>query len=203
MFKDYRYINAGENEIYRYGRKAVAMVESYLEPNERGYYSFPVDGNKYYTIGTSNGKYGEFCKVNGTIFSVNKGGYMYAKAGTEKGDKFVEALKSIIAEMHRINMARVEAIEEETEEVEEVAEVAEEETEETTAEEILAETFAIAKEWPNKDVELIANTVVENHNLKDSELDRFWDMFFYRNLTYTNPLSGITEFYGDVNILNA
>lgn len=107
MYKDYRYINAGENEIYRYGHKAVEKVQAFLEENENGYYSFPVDGGKYWTIGTSNGKYGEFAKVQDTIFSVNKGGYMYAKAGTEKGEKFVEALRKMIDEMKRLNEERV------------------------------------------------------------------------------------------------
>lgn len=39
MYKDFRYINAGENEIYRYGHKAVEMVKACLEPNEKGYYN--------------------------------------------------------------------------------------------------------------------------------------------------------------------
>lgn len=108
MYKDFRYINAGENEIYRYGHKAVERVQMYLEPNDKGYYSIPVDGEKYWTIGTSNGKYGEFCKINDTIFSVNSYGYMYAKAGTDKGEKFVEALNSMINSMNDINKARFE-----------------------------------------------------------------------------------------------
>ena len=44
MYKDNRYINAGENEIYRYGHKAVEKVESFLEANKSGYYSFPSIG---------------------------------------------------------------------------------------------------------------------------------------------------------------
>lgn len=106
MFKDDRYINAGENEIYRYGHKAVERVEAFLEPNEKGYYSFPVDGGKYWTIGTSEGKFGEFAKSGDTFFSVNQGGYMYAKAGTEKAEKFVEFLNSMIDKMHELNAAR-------------------------------------------------------------------------------------------------
>ena len=43
MYKDYRYINAGQNEIYRYGRKAREKVEKYLDPSN-GFYSIPVDG---------------------------------------------------------------------------------------------------------------------------------------------------------------
>lgn len=112
MYKDYRYINAGQNEIHRYGHKAVERVQAFLEANENGYYSFPVDGGKYWTIGTSNGKFGEFAKVGNTIFSVNNGGFMYAKAGTEKGEKFVEALNTLIAEMHRLNNERIGNIEE-------------------------------------------------------------------------------------------
>lgn len=68
MFKDNRYINAGQNEICRYGRKARERVEAFLEANDKGYYSFPVDGGKYWTIGTSDGKYGEFAKVGDTFF---------------------------------------------------------------------------------------------------------------------------------------
>lgn len=115
MYKDYRYINAGENEIYRYGRKAVERVQAFLEPNN-GYYSFPVNGDKYWTIGTSNGKFGEFMKYGDTIFSVNKGGFAYAKEGTEKGERFVEFLNAIISEMHRLNKERVSNINDEEEE---------------------------------------------------------------------------------------
>ena len=48
MFKDNRFINAGTNEIYRYGHKAVEKVETFLNPNENGYYSFPVDDEMEY-----------------------------------------------------------------------------------------------------------------------------------------------------------
>lgn len=108
MFKDNRYINAGENEFYRYGKKAVALATAALTPNASGYYSIPVDADKYWTIGTSNGKYGEFAKINGTIFSVNKGGYMYAKAGTDKGEKFVKAIEGLIKTMNKKNAERAE-----------------------------------------------------------------------------------------------
>lgn len=67
MYKDNRYINAGENEIYRYGHKAIDRVKAFLDPNEKGYYSFPVDGGKYWTIGTSNGKF-----VNALNDMINK-----------------------------------------------------------------------------------------------------------------------------------
>lgn len=103
MYKNYHYVNADENEIHRYGKKARAKVEAWLDPNENGYYNFPVDGDKYWTIGTSKGKYGEFCKIYDTIFSVNSYGCMYARVGTEKGEKFVEVLKKMIAEMNRID----------------------------------------------------------------------------------------------------
>lgn len=112
MFKDGRYINAGENEIYRYGKKAVALVESCLEPNDKGFYSIPVDADKYWTIGTSNGKFGEFAKIGCTCFSVNKAGFMWAKAGTEKAEAFVNVLHNMIAEMHRLNNQRLNEEEE-------------------------------------------------------------------------------------------
>lgn len=103
MYKDGRYINAGTNEIYRWGHKAVERVEACLTPNQNGYYSIETDAGKYWTIGTSEGKYGEFAKIGNTIFSVNRGGYAYAKAGTEKGNAFVAAIKEMISEMHRIH----------------------------------------------------------------------------------------------------
>lgn len=112
MFKDNRYINAGENEIYRYGHKAVDKVKAYLEPNEKGYYSFPVDGGKYWTIGTSNGKFGDFMKFKDTFFSVNTAGYAYAKVGTDKAEKFVEFINSMISKMNEINESRFESEEE-------------------------------------------------------------------------------------------
>lgn len=111
------YVNAGENDIHRYGRKAQELIKAYLEPNNAGFYSIPVDGDKYYTIGTSKGKYGEFCKMNGTIFSVNSMGNAYAKAGTEKGEKFVEVLKAMIEKMQQINAERIENLREEEEEM--------------------------------------------------------------------------------------
>lgn len=107
MFKDNRYINAGTNEIYRYGHKAVERVEAHLDPNEAGYISIPVNGGKFWTIGTSKGKFGEFCKLGETIFSVNSYGNAYAKAGTEKGEKLVAALRAMIEEMHRLNAERI------------------------------------------------------------------------------------------------
>lgn len=116
MYKDSRYINAGVNEIYRYGKKAVAKVEAFLEANDKGYYSIPVDGGRYWTFGTSEGKYGEFIKYNDTFFSVNKGGYAYAKAGTDKGEAFVKMLNAMVEEMHRLNAERVANLMDEEEE---------------------------------------------------------------------------------------
>lgn len=113
MFKDSRYINAGTTEIYRYGKRAVAKAQVALEPNESGYYSIPTDGGKYWTIGTSDGKYGEYAKIGDTFFSVNKGGYMYAKAGTEKGEAFVEAVNAMVTYMRKLDQERVKAEEEE------------------------------------------------------------------------------------------
>lgn len=119
MYKDYRYINAGQNEIYRYGHKAVEKVQACLTPNDQGWLSIPVDGGKYWTIGTSEGKYGEFAKVKDTIFSVNSAGYMYAKVGSSKGEKFVEAIKFMIAEMNRMNQERLDVLKDGEEEEEE------------------------------------------------------------------------------------
>lgn len=100
MFKDYRYINAGENEFYRWGHKAVEKVQSYMEPNEKGFYSIPADGGNYWTIGTSTGKYGEYAKHGDTFLSVNKGGYVWAKVGTPKADAFLEMLNDMINSMN-------------------------------------------------------------------------------------------------------
>lgn len=111
MYKDHRYINAGTNEFYRYGKKAQAYVEAALEPNENGYYSIASDGGKYWTFGTSEGKYGEFAKIGDTFFSVNRGGYLYAKEGTEKGEAFVKAIKGFLQAMINKNNERAEALE--------------------------------------------------------------------------------------------
>lgn len=107
MYKDYRYINAGTTEIYRWGHKAVERVQACLTP-ENGYISIPADGGKYWTIGTSEGKYGEFAKYNETFFSVNRGGFVYAKEGTEKGEKLIEFINEMINEMHRIHESKAE-----------------------------------------------------------------------------------------------
>lgn len=116
MFKDNRYINAGVNEIYRYGHKAVEKVQACLIPNDQGWLSIPTDGGKYWTIGTSTGKFGEFAKFDGVCFSVNRGGFMYAKVGTEKGDKFIDVLNRMITKMNELNEARFTEEEESEEE---------------------------------------------------------------------------------------
>lgn len=116
MFKDNRYINAGTTEVYRYGRKAVEKAQKALKANEAGFFSIPADGGKYWTIGTSEGKYGEYAKIGDTFFSVNKSGYMWAKAGTEKGDAFVKAVEAMIDYMNKLNAERVQAFDDNEEE---------------------------------------------------------------------------------------
>ena len=96
MYKDYRYINAGENEFYKWGKQAQEYVKSAMQPNENGYYSIMADGGKYWTIGTSEGKFGKFAKFGETILPVNNGGYVYAKAGTDKGEIFIEMLNTML-----------------------------------------------------------------------------------------------------------
>lgn len=111
MYKDYRYINAGQNEFYRYGHKAQDYVKAAMQPNEKGFYSIAADGGKYWTIGTSEGKFGEFAKFQNTFFSVNKAGYVWAKAGTEKGEMFVKMLERMLADMIETNNSRFVSIE--------------------------------------------------------------------------------------------
>lgn len=115
MYKDNRYINAGTNEFYKYGKKAQSYIEAALEANENGYYSIATDGGKYWTLGTSEGKYGEFCKIGETIFSVNRGGYAYAKAGTEKGEAFIKAINGLLKQMQETNEERIANLESEEE----------------------------------------------------------------------------------------
>ena len=99
MYKDYRYINAGENEFYRWGKKAQAKVEAYLIPNEDGFLSMPADGGKYFTIGTSKGKYGEFAKFDDVCLSVNSIGRVWAKIGTPKADTFIKMINQLLNDM--------------------------------------------------------------------------------------------------------
>lgn len=116
MFKDGRYINAGTNEFYRYGHKAVEMIQAGLVANEKGYCSIPANGGKYYTFGTSEGKYGEFAKYKDTFLSVNRGGYIYAKVGTDKHAAYVEMLNGMIDAMNAENEARVRALQDDEDE---------------------------------------------------------------------------------------
>lgn len=116
MYKDNRYINAGTNEIHRYGKKAQGMVKEYLTPNEKGFYSIPADGGKYWTIGTSEGKFGEFAKFKDTFLSVNTAGCVWAKEGTPKAEAFVEMINTMLNSMIEKNNARIEARYEEEEE---------------------------------------------------------------------------------------
>ncbi len=107
-----RIMEAGDNAFYCGEEKVVKYLERHLTERD-GYISVPVDGAYGYAIGSSEGKYGEYARIGGTCFSVNKGGYVFAKAGTEKGDKLVAALKGLIAAMRRQNGEDVEAVEEE------------------------------------------------------------------------------------------
>lgn len=99
MFKDSRYINAGQNEFYRWGHKAIDKIKSFMEPNAAGFYSMPTDGGKYYTIGTSFGKYGEYAKFGDTFLSVNTAGRVWAKVGTPKADAFLAMCNRLIDNM--------------------------------------------------------------------------------------------------------
>lgn len=109
MYKDYRYINAGQNEIYRYGHKAVERVQECMKANDNGFISIPTDGGKYWTIGTSEGKFGEFAKSGNTFFSVNKAGFLWAKAGTEKAADLINFMESMIKKMNELNDERIAA----------------------------------------------------------------------------------------------
>lgn len=106
MYKDSRYINAGENEIYRYGKEARAKVEACKEPHN-GFYSIPTDAGRFWTLGTSEGKFGEYIKFDDTFFSVNRAGFAYAKSGTEKGKKFEKMLNSMIEKMLAMDAERL------------------------------------------------------------------------------------------------
>lgn len=98
MYKDFRFINAGENEFYRWGKKAQELVKSFLI-ERNGYLSMPADGGKYYTIGTSKGKYGEFAKIGDEFLSVNSAGYVWAKVGTPKEETFRKLVNTLLQNM--------------------------------------------------------------------------------------------------------
>jgi hypothetical protein len=59
----------------------------------------PVDGGKYYTIGTSKGKFGEFAKIGNEFLSVNNGGYIWAKVGTPKEETFRKFVNTLLKSM--------------------------------------------------------------------------------------------------------
>ena len=89
----------------RWPVKARAKVEA-CKIAHNGFFSILADGDRYWTIGTSNGKYGEFAKYDDTFFSVNSYGFAYAKEGTEKGVKFLEMLDSMIEKMNELAAAQ-------------------------------------------------------------------------------------------------
>lgn len=99
---DGKVVRAGTNEVYRWGHKAQDKISAYLEANEAGYISCPVCGGKYWSIGTSEGKYGEYARFGDTFFSVNSRGYVYAKSGTDKGDALKQALEGMLSYMIRL-----------------------------------------------------------------------------------------------------
>ena len=78
-----------------------------------GFHSIPADGGRYWTFGTSEGKFGEFAKIGETFFSVNSVGNLWAKAGTEKGEKFVAGIKLMISAMKNEGKSLFEEEEEE------------------------------------------------------------------------------------------
>ena len=110
MFKyeDSRYYNAGENYIHRYGHKAQEKILKHMEPNEQGFYSIPADGGKYWSIGTSNGKYGEFAKFGDNFLSVNSSGNVWAKEGTPKAEVFKKMIVHMLEDMKKTNAARAD-----------------------------------------------------------------------------------------------
>ena len=81
-------------------------IERAMTPIANGYLSIAADGGDYWTFGTSDGKYGEYAKFGDTFFSVNKAGLIWAKAGSEKGDKFIEAMKALLNLMASKNAER-------------------------------------------------------------------------------------------------
>lgn len=104
--EDGRYYNAGENFIHRYGKKAQQKVMDHMTPNDQGFYSIPADGGKYWTIGTSEGKFGEFAKFGDNFLSVNKLGNVWAKVGTPKEEIFLAMVNHLLEDMKKTNSAR-------------------------------------------------------------------------------------------------
>lgn len=101
--RGYEVVKAGENYYYKWGREAREYLEARKTPNEAGYLSMPIE-TKFYCIGTSEGKFGEFCKSNsGVIFSVNKGGFAYAKADGAKAEAFIAFIDEFLNAMKNEN----------------------------------------------------------------------------------------------------
>ncbi len=120
MYKDYRYINAGTFEFYRWGGKARERAAASLTPNDQGFYSIECDGGNYWTIGTSEGKYGEYAKYKDTYFSVKECGYyssrIYVHKDSPKLAAFIEMVKDMIKAMEeKMNSNRRKEVEEEDE----------------------------------------------------------------------------------------
>ncbi len=107
-----RHIYAGTNEFYRWGHKAVEKAQKALEPNDAGFYTIKADGGKYWTIGTSTGKYGEYAKYGNDFLSVNKAGNVWAKVGTPKADVFIAMVNRMIDDMRAVHAKQAEAEEE-------------------------------------------------------------------------------------------
>lgn len=106
MFKGERYINAGEIEFYKYGKKAQERLAKALTPNGAGFYNIPANGGEYWTIGTSEGKFGEYAKFDGKFLPVNSYGNVWAKVGTEKAETFVAMVTSMLKSMEGANENR-------------------------------------------------------------------------------------------------
>ena len=95
-----RTLYAGHNEFYRWGGKAQSKIEAGRKVNSNGYYSIPVYGGKYYQIGTSEGKYGEYAKMGNTFFSVNSRGYRWCKKGSPKESAYLQGLRALLGQMN-------------------------------------------------------------------------------------------------------
>lgn len=106
MFKNEKYINAGTNEFYRYGHKAQEKIADCLIA-KNGWYSINTNGGDYWTLGTSNGKYGEFAKFDGTFFSVNEKGFICVKEDSDKAEAFKSMINSLLNAMKKENEERI------------------------------------------------------------------------------------------------
>ena len=103
MYKSYRYINAGTNEYYRWGQKAQDRLLANLIPNEKGFLTLQCDGGKYWTFGTSEGKYGLFAKYKNTFFSVKEfgiyGEMIVVHKDSPKAAAFIQMINDLVNEM--------------------------------------------------------------------------------------------------------